>query len=437
MGCNQHVPAWGTAAEGTGTTEAALDTTFDLAGLAESFHTSGVIDTTNPFFQVFGTNGRSCATCHDARTDWTMTPWLARAIFIETGGIAPLFRQVDETVRPDADISTLPARQAAFAMLLTKGLTRFTRTVKPTAEFAVVSVDDPYGWSTPGAFSNFRRIPSVANAAHESSITWTGGPSDVETAVANLMVGGTKFHGETTLTLSAADATAGAQFVMGLSFAQILEWRAGNLDVAGATGGPANLAAEPFYLGINALGGDSKTGAPFDNESFDVYEAWEDSPDPARARIGRGQHAFYTVDIPITGVPGINDALGQDVVHGHCTTCHNTPNIGSHSEFRMIDIGLTGADLRTPDMPLVTVQNKTTGETRQTTDLGRATSTGAWADIGRFKVPTLRGVGARAPYWHDGSAPDLYHVLDFYQRRFGIAFSGTDKEDIVAFLRAL
>jgi len=419
-----------------GSTTEALDPTLDQAGVAQSFHTSGSIDHSNPFFQVYGTNGRSCATCHDALTDWTMTPGLARLIFDRTDGIAPLFRQVDETVRPDADISTREAREAAFAMLLNKGLTRFTRTIKPTAEFEVVAIDDPYGWSTPAAFSNFRRIPSVANEAHASSITWTGGPADVETAVAGLMVGGTKLHGETTFTLSAADATAGAQFVMGLSFGQLVSFSAGRLDVGGATGGPANLAAEPFYLGINALGGDSKTGAPFDNESFDIYEAWETSHNPARAQIGRGEQAFYTVDIPITGVPGINDALGQDVVHGHCTTCHNTPNVGSHSEFRMIDLGLTGPDRRTPDMPLVTVQNKATGEIRQTTDVGRALSTGAWADIGRFKVPTLRGVGARAPYWHDGSAPDLHHVLDFYEARFGIDFQGS-KDDIVAFLQAL
>ncbi|MBV9950153.1 MAG: hypothetical protein JOZ69_25155, partial [Myxococcales bacterium] len=402
----------------------------------ESFHTSGRIDRTNPFFQVFGTNGRACATCHDSRADWTMTPWLAQLIFVESDGLAPLFRSVDETVRPDADISTREAREAAFHMLLAKGLTRFTRTVKPTAEFEVVDVEDPYGWSTPAAFSNFRRILSTANAAHESSITWTGGPADVRTNLVSVMVGGTKFHGQTTLTIPDAAAQAGADFMMGLSFAQLVDVRAGRLDVRGATGGPANLAAEPFYLGINALGGDSRTGAPFDNESFNLYDSWETSKDPGRAQIGRGESAFYTIDIDITGVPGINDALGQEVVHGHCTTCHNTPNVGSHSEFRMIDLGLTGPDRRTADVPLVSLRNKATGEIRQTTDLGRALSTGRWSDVGRFKVPTLRGVGARAPYFHDGSAGSLNEVLDFYENRFHVDFKG-QKDDIIAFLKAL
>ena len=433
MGCGGGT---GGEVEVLGTSTDPLDPARDRAGVAESFHTSGTIDLTNPFFQVFGTNGRACVTCHDPHTDWTMTPQLARRLFDESDGLAPLFRAVDETVRPDADISTREAREDAFAMLLRKGVTRFTRTIKSTAEFTVTSVDDPYGWSTPAAFSNFRRIPSSANAAHESSVTWTGGPSDIRTNLEALMVGGTKFHGETTVTISAADAAAGADFLMGLSFAQIIDRRAGRLDVAGATGGPANLSAEPFYLGINALEGDSQTGAPFDNESMDLYDAWETSTDEARRRIGIGEHEFYTIDITITDVPGLNDALGQPVIHGHCTTCHNTPNVGSHSEFRMIDLGLTGADRRTPDLPLVTLQNKTTGEVRQTTELGRALNTGLWADIGKVKVPTLRGVGTRAPYFHNGSARNLEEVLDFYEDRFGVDFQG-HRGEIIAFLKAL
>ncbi len=426
----------GVGGETVATTTEAIEPAPDKAGVGESFHTSGAIDRTNSFFQVFGTNGRACATCHDARTAWTMTPGLARELFEESDGLAPLFRSVDETVRPDADVSTREAREDAFAMLLRKGLTRFTRTIKPTAEFEVVSVDDPYGWSTPAAFSNFRRIPSCANAAHESSITWTGGPSGIRTNLIALMIGGTKLHGQTTLTIPAADAAAGADFLMGLSFAQSIDRHAGRLDVAGASGGPANLSAEPFYLGINALGGDSHTGVAFEHESFKIYDAWETADEEARRRIGRGESAFYTIDIAITGVPGINDALGQSVVMGHCTTCHNTPNVGSHSEFRMIDLGLTGPEQRSPDLPLVTLRNKTTGETRQTTDVGRALGTGLWADIGKFKVPTLRGVGARAPYFHNGSADSLEDVLDFYERRFGVHF-GDSRKDIVAFLRAL
>jgi cytochrome c peroxidase len=38
------------------------------------------------------------------------------------------------------------------------------------------------------------------------------------------------------------------------------------------------------------------------------------------------------------------------------------------------------------------------------------------ADMGRFKVPTLRNVALTAPYMHDGSLPTLEAVLDHYVR---------------------
>jgi cytochrome c peroxidase len=73
----------------------------------------------------------------------------------------------------------------------------------------------------------------------------------------------------------------------------------------------------------------------------------------------------------------------------------------------------------------------------QTTDPGRALITGKWNDIGRVKGPILRGLASRAPYFHNGSASTLADVIEFYDRRFGIGFSGQEKADLVAFLSAL
>lgn len=413
----------------------------DKVGQADTFHTSGTIDTTNPFFLSLGTNGRSCGSCHDARAGWTMTAQLARKIFDETDGLAPLFRPHDGANRPDADVSTIDARRASYSMALTKAVTRFTRTIPASAEFVVDAVDDPYGWSKPSAFSSFRRPPSTANVAHEVSITWTGTQGDMMTKLTGIMNGATKSHAQRPTDLPAAQQLAGARFMFGLSFAPAISRRAGPLDAAGALGGPANLASSTFYIGMNALTGDVRTGAPFNPESFEVFAAWEDlqGGDPvsrARAEIARGEEAFYTLEFDITGVAGLNDVLGQPVVKGRCTTCHNTPNLGNHSEWRLLDIGVADASRRTADMPLVTVRNKSTGAIRQSTDLGRATASGLWADIGKFKVPTLRGLDARAPYFHDGSAAKLRDVLDFYKRRFGVDFKGSEK-DLLAFLEAI
>ena len=73
----------------------------------------------------------------------------------------------------------------------------------------------------------------------------------------------------------------------------------------------------------------------------------------------------------------------------------------------------------------------------QSTDPGRALITGKWSDIGKFKGPTLRALAPRAPYFHNGSAKDLNEVVDFYNTRFGIGFTDQEREDLVAFLKAL
>lgn len=431
--------------EDVGITKSALVPVKNRDGVAESAHTSGTIDTTNPFFLSLGINGRACVTCHDPRAGWTITSSLARELFEDSDGTDPLFRPHDGANRPDADVSTVKARRASYSMAITRAVTRFTRTVPATAEFTVDAVDDPYGWSTTTTFSAFRRPGAISNTAKQVAITWTGAPGDMMVRLQGIMNGATKSHAQRATDIPVEQQLAGAQFMFGLSFAQIVDKKAGRLDEDGALGGPANLAATPFYIGINAIGGDTVTGAPFDPNSSRLFTAWldrdrcrgRDSRETrAREQIARGEKVFNTLEFDIRGVAGLNDALGQPVIRGRCTTCHNTPNIGGQSEFRLMDTGVADANRRTRDMPLVTVRNKTTGEVRQVMDLGRATSTGLWADIGKFKAPMLRGVGSRAPHFHDGSARNLREVLDHYKERFGVRFRG-DEDDLVAFLEAL
>ena len=134
---------------------------------------------------------------------------------------------------------------------------------------------------------------------------------------------------------------------------------------------------------------------------------------------------------------GLNDDLNLEVIPGTCTTCHDTPNAGDHSVPAPLDIGIADASRRTPDLPLYTLRNLQTGQTVQTTDPGRALLTGKWKDIGRFKGPVLRGLAARAPYFHNGFAADLAAVVDFYDTRFTLNLSDQEKSDLIAFLQTL
>jgi len=69
--------------------------------------------------------------------------------------------------------------------------------------------------------------------------------------------------------------------------------------------------------------------------------------------------------------------------------------------------------------------------------MGLGGSTGKWADLARFRVPPLRGLAARAPYFHDGRAKNISEVIHFYKDRFQIDFSDGKQGDLEAFLGAL
>ncbi len=441
------------------------------AGVAESAHVTGAIDRTGSFFQQLGTNARTCETCHSPDQGWTITTEATQRLFRQTDGLAPLFLPHDEGGRPDADLSTKAARRAAFGpTLLEKGLTRFGRTVAATADFTVVSVVDPTGFSTPAAFVNFRRPTSSANEAKTSNVLWTAGPQDVRTQLVGLVGGASNFHlqRDPATPVPADVANAQADFQLGLFFAQTIDDEAGPLDEDGAMGGPEILMAQPFHIGINDIQGNDPAGTPFTSKVFDLFDAWAvyDS-DPnhghdhdhgdghgrhcgnngfghnrrvaaARAAIYRGQEIFNNRTFTITGVHGINDLLGQASVQGTCSTCHNAPNVGGHSVIRMFDVGTADPANCSPDLPMLTVQNKNdTTQTRMTCDLGRATGSRLWADIGAFRAPPLRGLAARAPYFHDGQAEEIKDVIKYFDSRFNINLSRQEKRDLEAFLKAL
>ena len=223
---------------------------------------------------------------------------------------------------------------------------------------------------------------------------------------------------------------------------------AGQLDAQGATGGPVDLSKQDFYIGINDPLGLNPTGTPFEPDSVTVFDAWEDlksstadSFTAAREAVARGDDVFDTKPISITGVAGLNDVLGQPVIVGTCTTCHDTPNVGNHSVAAPLNIGtadypaLPGLDAQ--GLPVYTLRCTTTGALVRTTDPGRAMVTGKCADIGKFKGPILRDLAARAPYFHNGSATTLDDVVTVYDNRFNIGFTPQEKADLVAFLRSL
>ena len=69
--------------------------------------------------------------------------------------------------------------------------------------------------------------------------------------------------------------------------------------------------------------------------------------------------------------------------------------------------------------------------------VARGLITGKWINLGEFKGPVLRGLAARAPYFHNGFAADLDAVVTFYNTRFDMNLTTQQHNDLVAFLRTL
>jgi hypothetical protein len=427
-------------------------------GFAESFHTAGIIDRTNPFFTPNGGNGRTCETCHFSDQGWTITPGAVTDLFNSTDGLALIFNTLDEGSRPDNDVSTVARRRKAFqSTLLDHGVTRFPVGFPDSAEFTVTDVKDPSGFSTTSRLLEFRRPSPVSNEAKVAQTNWAFQPSDfggvdVPTFLVPNAQGASFFHLQNPA-LPTALAEQMRDFQLGLFLAQTFDNDAGALDAGGAHGGPAFLSTVPFYVGINDIQGNDPITHTFTRKVFDIFDAWADADaDPslsgkakqqasAKASIFRGQEIFNFREFPISGVNGLNDLLGQAVVTGTCSTCHNTPNVGGHSVIRFFDTGTADENRCLPDYPVMTLQNKATGAVRKVCDPGRAGAgfppTGHWVDVGAFRAPPLRGLAARSPYFHDGQGKDIDVVIEFYAKRFNIKLTGSDKKDLGNFLEAL
>ena len=56
---------------------------------------------------------------------------------------------------------------------------------------------------------------------------------------------------------------------------------------------------------------------------------------------------------------------------------------------------------------------------------------------GQYRTTPLRGLQQHAPYFHDGSAPDLLSVVEHYNTLFGLNLTPAQKADLVEYLKSL
>jgi len=448
----------------------------DPSGAVATLQPNGpTLTAKNAFFQDIGSNGRTCFTCHQPQDGWTISAEHARERF-SANADDPLFRLVDGATCPSDDVSTPSAKRKAYSLLLDKGLIRIGLPMPANAQFQILNVSDPYdcntnpvtGLTSPtsGIVSVYRRPLPSANLGFLSTIMWDGR----EPSLFSQAIDATLTHAQAPLAPSATQQQQIVSFEgctgadtpslcaqtppgSGIFTAQIFDKKAFYLADDGANGGPETLSQQlaDYFIGINDPLGGNPTGAPFSPEIFSLYGAWSgvhgNSPAAAaRNAIARGEQIFNTTKINITGVGGLNDVLHQPSIAGFCGTCHDTPAAGNHSVKAPLNIGVADAGANAPPglditgLPVFTLwctSGPLAGQILAVTDPGRALITGQCADIGKLKGPILRGLAARAPYFHNGSAATLQDVIEFYDQRFSIGLTDQDKADLAAFLNSL
>ena len=445
----------------------------DPAGVLQILSGTGRIDRRGAFFQSLGTNGRTCGTCHVPEEASSLSAAAARLLFALTRGNDPLFAPVDGANCPSAARSDA----AAHSLILQNGLFRISIPLPANAQFTISVVHDPYGCAITldpktgqEDISVYRRPLPATNLSFLSDVMTDGRETVAPlgqgaTFLANLVIDlkqqaadATTGHAQALAPPSDAQLTDMVNFELGLYTAQWFDWRAGSLAQDGALGGAAALSSQEYYPGINDAKGGDPTGAPFNPVSMMLYTAWagavtaatpqEGARDAARAAIADGEQIFDTAPL-ITGGGGVT----------HCANCHDTPNVGARSLSVLSDIGTSHSvlpstetnpqiaaaltQLSMPDLPVYLISGcpDTTDPTQTdsfyTSDPGRALITGKCSDVYKIKVPVLRGLAARAPYFHNGSAADLSQVVEFYNQRFQMGLTSQQQSDLAAFLAAL
>lgn len=411
----------------------------DPLGRIATINVNGpIVERGNRFFDTnLGSNGRACATCHQPRDGWTISAADVQQRFRASHGTDPLFRPIDGATCPSDDVSTPAAARKAYALLLDKGLIRFSLPIPANAEFKVVAIDDPYHCSTPTMLSVYRRPLPATNLRFLATIMWDGR----QPTLAAQALDAINTHMQVKQPPSSDVIEQIVDFESGLYSAQIADRIAGSLDSDGARGGPAPLPTQRFFVGINDPFGHNPTGAVTNEDIFGIFRPWHRFDEQvvrarARASIARGEELFDNRPMTMIGVRGLTDTHDVNAMTVTCGTCHDTPGIGSHSTDELFDIKTSDPEQRTPDLPLFTLRCND-GSTHLTSDPGQALITGKCADIGKFKVSSLRGLAAHPPYFHNGTAATLADVVTFYDSRFIISLSEQERQDLAAFLGSL
>jgi hypothetical protein len=405
----------------------------------------------HPFFESVGSNGRACITCHQPSSAMGLAVERIRQQYEDSRGKDPVFAAID-----GANCPTLPqSARSSHSLLLDRGLFRIYLPLPAHADFKVEVVRDPTGCNTDSVYglasahpvlSVFRRPRVVANlkwvlasdsgfalnAPRSAGLAAALAADGRDGSLAQQAAEAMHAHEQTGRDLTAEELQQILDFESQIFVAQTSDRRGGDLT---EVGGPLGA----WTLGFNKLPKQPATRPVFMEAGY--WRSPVTAARPAarteeaefRASVARGNALFTSRSFSTAGVAGFPAATGT------CAACHNAPGAGSNLAQQAMDVGTTvyaSPDRAPTDLPLFKITCGT-GRVLYTSDPGRALVTGRCADVGAIVMQQFRGLSARAPYFSNGSAETLRDVVDFYDRRFHIALTEPEKQDLVNFLSVL
>lgn len=429
----------------------------------------------HPFFESLGLNPRGCVTCHQPANAMSVSVESLRQRWRETKGEDPIFAPVDGSNNPK-----LPQLlESSHSLLLNRGLFRVGlawpphdhngKTIKP--EFTIEVVRDPTGVNLDSTYgltgvnptvSVFRRPRPVANLKYLMS------PADGSNPVTGTLMADSRH-----LTLKQQAFGAYRDHQEGrqgqLPDDEMREILAFENQVYVAQsfdrwGGSLVEPGGPLGLGPRAMA-DGKVHVMANNDRDPVFRFFDGWKKPEvmpkeltaaqrefRASVARGNEVFMFRQFWIRDVAHINsDGLGNPL-KGSCTICHSAPMTGEHIAPGWVDLGTTNYPMWTEpsvfsnkaELPVFKLTCDKSAQSHPylgrvifTNDPGRALITGKCADIGSIVIGQFRGLGARPPYFSNGSSKTLRELVDFHDRRFEMKLTEQEKRDLVNFLSVL
>ncbi len=168
------------------------------------------------------------------------------------------------------------------------------------------------------------------------------------------------------------------------------------------------------YVGVGQMGGqgtfrDARIGL-FITQTPDLVT-------PKLAALLDYQLSLRTPEPPAASVNREAARRGKRLFRNEagCATCHQSPHF--------TDV-LSGPTRRVPFL-------------HDPAEVGMDPAYAARTATRKYRTTPLRGLWQHAPYFHDGSAPDLLAVVDHYNDHFKLNLTPGQKADLVEFLKSL